>query len=170
MTQKLLKKVDEVTAKHSDCKMGSFVVFLSDDDKLETSLKQLTEKSKFKKLVVSLDNAQGPPKYKINKDADVTVVLYTDRTVKANYSFAKDKLTDKDIEAIVKDVAKITPSKLVVAIQTPQQLCCGVFVTYQLLNLQNYTAANSAVLRFLRAFKTTPSCCRSHSFRCIPPP
>jgi hypothetical protein len=111
MTQKLLKKVDEVTAKHSDCKMGSFVVFLSDDDKLETTLKQMTEKSKFKKLVVSLDNAQGPPKYKINKDADITVVLYTDRTVKANYSFTKGKITDKDIEAIVKDVAKITPSK-----------------------------------------------------------
>lgn len=111
MTEKLLKKLDEVTAKNTDCSMGSFVVFLSDDDKIETSLKSMAEKAKLKKLVVSVDNAQGPPKYKINKDADLTVVLYTSRTVKANYSFTKGKITDKDIEAIVKDVTKITPSK-----------------------------------------------------------
>ena len=35
------------------------------------------------------------------------MVLYVDRVIKVNYSFAKGKLTDKDIEAVVKDVAKI---------------------------------------------------------------
>ena len=35
------------------------------------------------------------------------LILYVDRVVKANYSFAKGKLTDKDIETVVKDVTKI---------------------------------------------------------------
>jgi transketolase len=111
MTAKLLKKLDETTIKNKDCSMYSFVVFLSDDDKMEGKLKEMAEKAKLKKLIVSLDNAQGPPKYKINKDADITVVLYTERTVKANYSFAKGKMTEKDLETIVKDVSKITPTK-----------------------------------------------------------
>jgi hypothetical protein len=36
------------------------------------------------------------------------VVLYTDRTVKANHSFKKGELTDKDVDVIIGDVSKIT--------------------------------------------------------------
>ena len=48
-----------------------------------------------------------PAKYNLSKDADVTVVLYVARVVMANYSFPKGKLTDKDIDAVVKYVEKI---------------------------------------------------------------
>jgi hypothetical protein len=47
----------------------------------------------------------------VSKDADVTVVLYTKRTVKANYAFAKGGLNDKAIDKIVADVSKIVPAK-----------------------------------------------------------
>ena len=50
-------------------------------------------------------------KYKVNKDADVTVVLYTQHMVKANHTFAKGELKDKDIDAVVADVVKIVPAK-----------------------------------------------------------
>jgi hypothetical protein len=105
---KLLKKIDGCTCKNEDCSMGSFVVFLSDKEGLENELKNLAKENDIKKLVLSIDNPAGPKAYKIAKDADVTVVLYKSRTVKANYAFKKGELTDKDIDTIVGDVSKIT--------------------------------------------------------------
>lgn len=108
---KLFKKIDETTAGNSACKMGSFVVVLSDEEKLEGKLKEIVEKQGLKKLVLSIDTPTGPTKYNVSKDADLTVVLYTNREVKANYAFKKGELKDADIDAIVKDVSKITPAK-----------------------------------------------------------
>jgi hypothetical protein len=107
----LIKKVDEATAKNSACKMGSFVVFLSDDEGLEAKLKDLAEKEKINHTILSIDNPAGPKGYNVAKDADVTVVLYTDRTVKANYAFKKGGLQDKNIDTIVTDIKKILPSE-----------------------------------------------------------
>jgi len=111
MTQKLIKDVDAVTAKNAGCDMGSFVVFCTDDDTTEKKLKALTEKEHYKKIVLSIDNPAGPKNYNVSKDADVTVVLYNKHEVKANYAFKKGELKAGDIEKIVADVAKITPSK-----------------------------------------------------------
>jgi hypothetical protein len=108
---KLIKKVDAATAEHSDCQMGSFVVFLSDAEGLEAKLKAMANEQGLKKCVLSIDNPAGPKGYKVAQDADVTVVLYTERTVKANHSFKKGELKDADIDTIIQDVSKITPQK-----------------------------------------------------------
>jgi hypothetical protein len=92
--------------------MGSFVVVLDKDKEgLEKSLKKLADDQKLKKIILSIDNPAGPEGYKVAKEANVTVVLYTDRTVKANYAFKKGGMKDKDIDAIVADVKKILPEK-----------------------------------------------------------
>jgi hypothetical protein len=104
---KLIKKIDTATVKHEDDKMGSFVVFLSDATDLERKLKQVADKEEIKHTILAVDNPAGPQAYKIAKDADVTVVLYTNHKVKANYSFAKGALNDKDINTIVASVSKI---------------------------------------------------------------
>jgi hypothetical protein len=109
--RKLIKKVDAATAKHSACEMGSFVVVLTDDDTAADKLKKLADKEQLKKLVLSVDNPQGPVKYKIAKDAALTVVLYNKHEVKANHTFKKGELKDGDINTIIRDVAKITPAK-----------------------------------------------------------
>ncbi len=111
MTQKLIAALDKVTVANAKCDMGSYVVFLSDDDKLSDTLKAQAEKAKLKTVVLAVDAPAGPNKYNVSKDADLTVVLYVERKVVANYSFAQGKITDKDIEAIVADVSKITPKK-----------------------------------------------------------
>jgi len=103
----LIKKIDQVTEKNKGARMGSFVVFLGDREGLEQELKGLVQEARLKKIVLSIDNPAGPKNYRVAREADVTVVLYTDRTVKANHAFKKGQLTDKDIEAIVQDVSKI---------------------------------------------------------------
>jgi hypothetical protein len=109
--KKLIKELDSATVKNSECKMGSFFVFLSDDESLEKSLKNIAEKCELKKTVLTLDNKAGPDNYKIAPEADVTVVLYTGRVVKANYTFKKGQMTDKDVAKVLADLPKILPEK-----------------------------------------------------------
>jgi len=105
----LIKKIDAATAKHEDEKLGSFVVFLGDTGDLEKKLKEVADKENIKHTILSVDNPAGPQAYKVAKNADVTVVLYTDHKVKANYAFAKGELKDKDINTIVASLSKILP-------------------------------------------------------------
>ena len=105
----LVKKIDAATAKNAKAHMGSFVVFCSDEEALEKKLKDLAKAEKLDHIVLTIDNAQGPPKYKVAKDADVTVVLYNKGEVKANYAFRKGELKDKDIDTILGDLPKILP-------------------------------------------------------------
>jgi hypothetical protein len=108
---KLIKKLDQCTAKNDECRMGSYVVFLCDKEGLDKDLKAMAEKEKLEKIVLSIDNPAGPEEYKISRDADVTVLLYTKGIVKSNRAFKKGELKDGDIDAIVKDVPKILPKK-----------------------------------------------------------
>jgi len=105
----LVKKIDEATAKNSDCRMGSFVVFCNDEEGLDKKLKDIAEKQKLKKIILTIDNPAGPPGYQIAKDADVTVVLYTKRNVKVNHAFKKGELKKADIDKIVSEISKILP-------------------------------------------------------------
>jgi hypothetical protein len=57
---KLIKKIDDTTAKNKDASMGSFVVFLSDSEKLEGELKELAKKVKLQHCILSIDNPAGP--------------------------------------------------------------------------------------------------------------
>ncbi|MDB5313184.1 MAG: hypothetical protein JWO38_7386 [Gemmataceae bacterium] len=108
---KLIKALDAATEKNAKAEMGSFVVYLSGDDKLEAQLKDVAKEAGLKKIVLSIESPEGPSKYKISPHADVTVLLYKERVVAANYAFGKGKLTEKDVEQIVADVSKITPAK-----------------------------------------------------------
>ncbi len=104
--QKLIKQVD---AKVGTNKLGSFVVYLTaDDKKTETAVKAFADKEKIKNVILTLDTPTGPEAYKVAKDAEITVVLYKSRKVAANYTFEKGKMTDKDVEKVLADLPKIT--------------------------------------------------------------
>src|SRR5438034_753944 len=107
----LVKKIDAATEANKSCRMGSFVVFCSNEEGLEKKLKELAEKKKITKPVFTTDNPAGPQKYEIAKDADVTVVLYQKHNVKANYAFKKGELKDADDLLDVGDLKKIIPEK-----------------------------------------------------------
>ena len=103
----LITKVEDIAAKNPKAELNSFVVFCSNNDKLESQLKEFAERANLKSVVLAIEEPAGPEKYNINREAGVTVVLYRERTVKANHSFAKGKLTEKDIDAITADIAKL---------------------------------------------------------------
>jgi hypothetical protein len=105
----LVKRIDQVTAEHPDALLGSFVVMLSDDEALEKQLKALAAREKLRKVVLTIDNKAGPPKWRIARDADVTVVLYGHGMVKANHAFRKGELMKADVDRILADLSKILP-------------------------------------------------------------
>jgi hypothetical protein len=104
---KLIKKLDAAVEANKSAKMGSFVVFCSDAEGLEAKLKTMAKNAGIKKVVLSIDNPAGPDKYNVNKDADVTVILYKDRTAKANFAFKKGEMKAKDVETILSALPKI---------------------------------------------------------------
>lgn len=92
--------------------MGSFVVLMNGDSSAaESQLKALHEKLGLKKLILTVSSEQGPPKYKIAKDAEVTVLLYTKRKVVKNFAYGKDQLNEKGVDEIVSSVKDILPKK-----------------------------------------------------------
>jgi hypothetical protein len=104
---KLISAVEEATAKNAKAELNSFAVFCNSDEKLEGKLKDLAEKAKLKNLVLSIESPEGPDKYNISKDAEVTVLVYKERTVSANLTFEKGKLDDKGVEKVLAEVAKV---------------------------------------------------------------
>jgi len=113
----LVKKIDAETVKNKDAKMGSFVVFLNDEEGFEKKLKDLSDKEKLEKIALAIDSPRGPEGYEIAKDAEITVVLYqgsppySKGAVKANYAFKKGELSTKDVDKILKSVPKILPDE-----------------------------------------------------------
>jgi hypothetical protein len=106
----LVKKVNEVNDEQGS-KMGSFVVFLSDDEAIKDKLKDLAKKEKWDKTALMIANPSGPPDYDINKKADITVILYVGKKVKSNHAYKKGEFKAEDIDAIVKDLPKILEAK-----------------------------------------------------------
>ena len=101
----LIKKIDAVNEKQGR-KMGSFVVFLGEEDALRPKLEKLAKDSGLQKTVLAIDNPAGPKEYNVAKDADVTVVLYVDHVAKANYAFKKGQLNEKAVSRIVEELPK----------------------------------------------------------------
>ena len=105
----LVKKIDAATLKNKDKRMGSFIVFLTDEENAKEKLTALAKKEGITHTFFAIDNVPGPPDYHIAKDADVTVVLYNKRTIEANYAFKKGELNAAKIEQILADLPKILP-------------------------------------------------------------
>lgn len=106
----LVKKLDKATA-DSKGKKGSFVVFCSDEEKLEGQLKDLAKKEKLSNCILSIDTKKSGPYDNFAAEADVTVMLYTGRKVTANHTFKKGELKDKDIEKIAKAFEELGAKK-----------------------------------------------------------
>ena len=97
----MVKKLDTAIADNKE-KTASFVVVMTDDtDKMEKALKDMAEKEKLSKVVLTIDSPAGPEDYKISKDADVTVLLYKKKEVVKNMAFAKGKFDAKAADSVL---------------------------------------------------------------------
>ena len=87
--------------KKLNCEFSSTLWAKDKEDVVDTA-KKFAAKSKAKNVPFVLPNEfeNGPDNYGINAKADVTVVLASDSSVKANYAVASAQ--ELDVEAVVK--------------------------------------------------------------------
>jgi hypothetical protein len=107
----LVNKLDVEAAKRKSAKLRIAVVFLSDDNALEGTLKKYGAKQGLRHVNLAIVKPEGPQGYRLSKEADVTVLLYKMKNVEVNHAFKKGELNDKNVERIVGDLSKITPKR-----------------------------------------------------------
>jgi hypothetical protein len=106
----LVRQLDDVVAKNEAKKMGSFVSLLGQEPKeLAGTAEKFVESNKVEHVafVVPAEHAAGPKSYKLNPEADVTVLIYRQGKVVVNYALPAGGLTDETIQKIVADTSKI---------------------------------------------------------------
>jgi hypothetical protein len=106
---KLTKAVDETVAKNKDAKMAAFVVLLSDEPtKAAPALEEAAAKQQIKHVpLTTFESAKGPGGYKLNADADVTVMMWVDSEITVSKGFKKDQLNDDAIAQLIADTKTI---------------------------------------------------------------
>ena len=119
---KLLHGLNVAIVKQSRARLHSFAVILDptladvvkDDDQREAlrpKIEQLDKAAELNDgdhLPLALDSAQDLKAYKLSDEAVVTVVLYREQKVVANYAFRKDQLDDKTVATVLNEgIAKL---------------------------------------------------------------
>ncbi len=104
---KLLVKLDAeaIANKDSGCKV--WMTLLAEKADLDALAKWAQKQGIKSAPVGAFEDADGPPSYKLHKDADVTVILFTKQKVVANFAFRAGELDDKAIANVVKAVPQI---------------------------------------------------------------
>jgi hypothetical protein len=129
----LLKQIDQAVEKNNEAggEMRSFAVFLSPfgtdtvieatlpEDKRTTDpeklvelavgrkmlIKQLDQRAaNFKNLIVAYYHNGGPAAYKIHPAAEITILLYENYKVEANFAFQENQITAVSVDEIMKAV------------------------------------------------------------------
>ncbi|MCI0457200.1 MAG: hypothetical protein L0Z62_09500 [Gemmataceae bacterium] len=93
-------------------RLGVHVVFCSDDPGLQQQLQNLIAKEGLKHIAISLsaNKSQGPPRYRVAREAGLTVVVYENRSrVAANYVLDSEDLTADRTNDILKSLRKVLP-------------------------------------------------------------
>jgi hypothetical protein len=107
----LIKKLEEAGAKHKDADFAACVVFTGTDAALKSDVKKLADKENFKHVTLAVVDPAKVKSYELSQEAEATVLLYKDRTIKANHAFKAGELNEKAAGGVVADLPKILPVK-----------------------------------------------------------
>ena len=101
---KLLAKLDTAALAEKDSGCKVWMTLLAEKADLD-ALAKWAQKQGLKGCPVgAFEDADGPPSYKLHKEADVTVILFTKQKVIANFAFRAGELDDKAIATVMKSV------------------------------------------------------------------
>jgi hypothetical protein len=107
----LVKLLDAEVAKRKSSRLRAIVVFLSDEEALENSLKEFGTKQKIKHLNLAIMEPDGPNRYKVSKEAEVTVIIYKKRRVEASHAYKMGELNADGVERVLADVSKVASER-----------------------------------------------------------
>jgi hypothetical protein len=110
---KLTAGLDAALAAHKKAELRAWVTILHEDQsKLDDDVLKWAKKHAVKATPVGVfEDTDGPPSYKLSRDADVTVLLAVKQKVVANYAFRAGELKDEQVKEVLAALAKITAEK-----------------------------------------------------------
>jgi hypothetical protein len=99
-----------------DCKpseLRPWVTFLSaDQTAFDPQVVAWARKHAIRNVPLGVfEDRDGPPSYRLSRDADVTILLNVKQKVVTNFSFRTGELTDEKIAEVLKAISQIAPDK-----------------------------------------------------------
>jgi hypothetical protein len=108
---KLLAQLDAAALAKKDTNCKAWMTLLAEKADLD-ALAQWAQKEGLKALPVgAFEDADGPPAYKLHKDADVTVILFTKQKATATFAFRAGELDAAATARVLKAVGELFDTK-----------------------------------------------------------
>jgi hypothetical protein len=108
---KLLNKLEATGADKKDSGYKVWMTQLTPSADLDLLAKWAQTQGVKSTPVGAFEDADGPPSYKLNKDADVTIILFVKQKVVANFAFRAGELNDKGMEEVLKATPQLFEKK-----------------------------------------------------------
>ena len=110
---KLVTGLDKAVADDKSADLRSWVTFLSEDQTtLDPKVVEWGKKYAVRYVPLGVfENLDGPPSYRLSRDADVTVMLFVNRKVVANFAFRAGDLNDDRVAEVLKALPGILPAE-----------------------------------------------------------
>jgi hypothetical protein len=106
---KLVQQLDKSVADHKAKDLRAWVTFLHDDQAaLDPKVERWGKQHAVRNVPLGVfEDVDGPPSYRLARDADVTVLMYVNQKVVANFAFRAGELTDAKVNEVVQALPRI---------------------------------------------------------------
>jgi hypothetical protein len=107
----LLSQLDAAAQQHKNSGCKVWMTLLTEKADLDALAKWAQQQGLKSCPVGAFEDADGPPSYKLHKEADVTIILFTQQKVVANFAFRAGELDDTAIATVMKSVPLLFDKK-----------------------------------------------------------
>jgi hypothetical protein len=110
---KLAQKLDKASADHKKAELRAWITFLSEDQSsLDARVLAWSQKHALRNVPLGVfEDVDGPPSYRLARDADATVILFVKQKVVANFAFRAGELNDERMADVMKALPKMVTDK-----------------------------------------------------------
>jgi hypothetical protein len=109
---RLVRGLDQALLDRKAADLRAWVTFLNDDQTAyDAEVIRWGRAQSVRSVPLAVfENVAGPPAYKLNRDAEVTVIVYTKQKVVRNLAFRSGELTDARVAEVLKSLDDIAPT------------------------------------------------------------
>jgi len=110
---KLGAELDKALGEYKKNDLRSWLTLLHEDQsKIDADVLKWAKKHTVRSVPVGVfEDADGPPSYRLHRDAEVTILLSVKQKVVANFAFRAGELTDERIAEVLKAIPTVAEKK-----------------------------------------------------------
>jgi hypothetical protein len=110
---RLVQRLDAALSEYKKADLRAWVTFLSSDQlSLDPKIVAWAQRHGIRSLPIGVfEDVEGPPSYRLSRDADVTVLFFVNQKVIANFAFRAQEMNDDQIATVMKALTRIVGQK-----------------------------------------------------------